>query len=126
MDRPITPAEAAVIEWLLENAAVGKRSGNYQTGKITKDLVVSSVPKCACGCRSLDFLPDGWGNAEIVSDAYAVYPDGLMAGLILWGREGKLALLEIYDLHPESSRRFPEVKYLCLTPPPPGGSTANA
>jgi hypothetical protein len=43
----------------------------------------------------------------MVADALAVYPDAQQAGLILWGREGEIVWLEVYDCHPEASHRFP-------------------
>jgi len=41
-----------------------------------------------------------------------VYSDGQQAGLILWGRDGEIASLEVYDCHPEASRRFPQTSDL--------------
>jgi hypothetical protein len=57
----------------------------------------------------MDFQPDAWGGCRILADAFAIYPDGQQAGLILWGRDGEIALLEIYDCHPNASHRFPEI-----------------
>ncbi len=67
---------------------------------------------CDCGCSSLDFQPDAWRDADIIADTFAVYSDGQQAGLILWGREGEIVLLEVYDCHPGASRRFPEISNL--------------
>jgi hypothetical protein len=49
----------------------------------------------------------------MLADALAVYPDGQTAGLILWGRDGEIVSLEVYDCTPESSPRFPEMSNLC-------------
>ena len=49
----------------------------------------------------------------MVADELAIYPDGQQAGLILWGRDGKIDWLEVYDFHPQSSHRVPDVSYLC-------------
>jgi len=49
----------------------------------------------------------------MLADELAVYPDGQQAGLILWGREGEITWLEVYDFHPESSHRVPDVSNLC-------------
>ena len=72
------------------------------------------VGVCGCGCTSLYFEPEGRrGNVEMLTDELAVYPDGQRAGLILWGREGKIVFLEVYDFEPESSHRVPDASQLC-------------
>jgi hypothetical protein len=48
----------------------------------------------------------------MLADELAVYPDGQQAGLILWGREGRIIWLEVYDCQPESSHRVPDVSNL--------------
>jgi hypothetical protein len=108
VDRAIAPNEAAVIEWLLDHAGVGDVS-DYRNRPIDQLRVVKG---CDCGCASLDFQANAWGGARIIADASALYPDGRRAGLILWGREGELALLEVHDWHPGASHRFPEISNL--------------
>ena len=49
----------------------------------------------------------------MLADELAVYPDGQQAGLILWGREGEIVWLEIYDCQPESSHRVADASNLC-------------
>jgi len=49
----------------------------------------------------------------MLADELAVFPDGQQAGLILWGLEGEIAMLEVYDSQPGSSHRFPDVSDLC-------------
>jgi len=105
MDRAITPHETAVVRWLLDHAAMGDVSAYRQHAP--EELRV--LEGCKCGCSSLDFAPRAWGGAGIIADALAVYPDGLMAGLILWGREGEVVLLEVYECHPGASQRFPQL-----------------
>ncbi len=106
-ERAVTPDEAAVIRWLIEHAAV-KDVTAYQSLRL-EDLRV--VGGCTCGCRSLYFQPLG-APAHMIADALAVYPDGYQAGVILWGREGQISNLEIYEMHPEVARLFPEVSNL--------------
>ncbi len=108
MDRAIAPNEAAVVRWMLDFAAVGDVSA-YRLHSI-EDLRV--LDGCDCGCSSLDFQPNAWTGAGIIADALAVYADGQQAGLILWGRDGQIVLLEVYDCHPNSSHRFPEISNL--------------
>jgi hypothetical protein len=108
MNRAIAPKEAAVIRWLLDHAPVGDVTA-YRI-QATNELRVGKG--CDCGCASLDFQPDAWHSADIIADGVAVYSDGQQAGLILWGRQGAIVLLEIYDCHPGASRRFPELSDL--------------
>jgi len=49
----------------------------------------------------------------MLADVLAVYPDGEQAGLILWGREGEIVWLEVYDFQPGSSHRVSDVSNLC-------------
>jgi hypothetical protein len=107
MDRPITESEAAIVHWLLSHTAIGDVSGYGETS-ISGLRVVGG---CDCGCRSIDFVSDTRGG-ELIADALAVYPDGQEAGLILWGRAGAITALEVYDHHPDSSHRMPEVANL--------------
>jgi hypothetical protein len=108
-ERTITPTEAAVIRWLPDNAPIGDVTA-YRALPVEELRVVGG---CDCGCSTLDFQPHAWGpGSAIIADAYAVYPDGKTAGLILWAREGEIASLEVYDCHPEASHRAPEVSDL--------------
>jgi hypothetical protein len=106
--RAIAPNEAAVVRWLLDHAAIEDVT-NYRIHPVEQLRVVKG---CDCGCSSLDFQPNAWGGANIIADASAVYSDGQKAGLILWGRESEIVLLEVYDWHPDASRRFPEISNL--------------
>ena len=108
MDRPLAPNEACVLRWLLDNAAVGDVTA-YRRRPIEELRVHKG---CDCGCSSLAFQPRAWGGAKIIADASAVYCDGQQAGLILWGRDGEIVLLEVHDWHPNASHRFPEIANL--------------
>ena len=103
--RPVTPHEAAVLRWLLQNAATRHAPG-YQTYPVEQLRVIDG---CKCGCTSLDFAPGAWGGGTIIADAIALYPDRQQAGLILWARDGEITSLEVYDCHPGASHRFPEI-----------------
>ena len=107
MDRSVTPEEAGVVQWLLEHASVGDITP-YRLRPIEELRVVGG---CDCGCSSLHFEGDRRG-ARIIADALAVYSDSQQAGLILWGREGEILSLEVYELHPGASCRFPEIRDL--------------
>jgi len=103
-ERAISEPEASVIGWLLDRAALGDIT-EYRRRPVNQLRVIGG---CDCGCTSLDFRPHLRG-ARIIADALAVYSDGQQAGLILWGWEGEIIWLEVYDCHPEASHRFPKV-----------------
>jgi hypothetical protein len=108
MDRAISPDEVKVVNWLLDHALVDATS--YRLRPLEELRVVGG---CGCGCTSLDFKPpQERGRLKMLADELAVYPDGQRAGLILWGHEGEIVLLEVYDFEPGSSHRFPDVSAL--------------
>jgi hypothetical protein len=106
--RSIAPGEITVLEWLLDNAGIRDVSA-YRIRPLSELRVVS---RCDCGCVSLTFQSGGWGNAKIIADARAAYPDGQLAGIILWGRDGEIVLMEVHDYHPNSSHRVLEIANL--------------
>lgn len=109
MERAISANEVKVVNWLLDHALVDVTG--YRLRPVEELRVVG---RCACGCASLYFEPEEQrGKVQMLADELALYPDGQRAGLILWGREGKIVWLEVYDMHPESSHRTPDVSNLC-------------
>jgi len=109
MDRAISPNEAKVVNWLLDHALVDVTA--YRLHSIEELRVVGG---CGCGCSSLYFKPqEQRGKLQMLADELAVYPDGQQAGLMLWGCEGEIAWLEVYDFQPESSHRVPDTSNLC-------------
>ena len=107
VDRQIAPEEAAVIRWLLDNSYIPDVSA--YTGISTESLRV--VVECTCGCRSINFSTNTAG-ASIISDALAVYSDGLEAELILWGRDDQVIALEVIDHAEGTSGRLPQLSDL--------------
>ena len=109
MDRPIVQHEAGVVRWLLDHATIGD-GVVYRAAPVEQLRVVHG---CECGCASLYFeTKQSGGRARIIADALAVYADGQQAGLILWGRDGRIVWLEIYDCDLGASHRFPEIDNL--------------
>jgi hypothetical protein len=109
MERAISPNEVKVVNWLLDHALVDVTG--YRLHPVEELRVVG---RCACGCASLYFEPEGQrGKVQMLADELAIYPDGQQAGVMLWGREGKIVWLEVYDFQPESSHRVPDVSNLC-------------
>jgi hypothetical protein len=102
--RSITPEEAALIQWLLDHAAMTDVTA-YRAEPPGELRVIGG---CNCGCTSVDFQEDRRG-AKIIADAVAFYSDGQRAGLILWGRDRAILSLEVYDFHPGASHRLPEI-----------------
>jgi len=103
-ERDITEHEAALIEWLLDQAPM-RDVAEYRTRAVTSLRVVGA---CDCGCASLDFLSKTSGPMMMLADSVAVYPDKKQAGLIVWGRAKEIVLLEVYEMHPVADR-FPEI-----------------
>jgi hypothetical protein len=48
---------------------------------------------------------------HILAEAFALWPDGAKVGVILWGAEGRLLGIELYELDPGLDR-FPTVQVL--------------
>jgi hypothetical protein len=109
MDRAISPNEVEVVNWLLDHALVDVTA--YRLQPVEQLRVVG---ECTCGCTTLDFKPvEQQGGKKRLADELAIYPDGRQAGLILWGLEDEVVMLEVHDFQPGSSHRFPEVSNLC-------------
>ena len=119
--RPISPQELAVVRWLLDHAATGDvfalNVGALEEARVT--------PGCTCGCTSVDFVQGGPRDESfIAADAFAVWPDGERAGVMLWARRDQITGIEVYDLDPDTSRRVitPELLQKAdWTQPPPSG-----
>jgi hypothetical protein len=100
--------EIAIVRWMLDNGAVGDVAAYREV--CLDDLHV--VEGCACGCVSVDFEKGARGHAKVIAQAEAKYPDGVRAGLILWGKEDRIVLLEVYDMDTDSSHRMPSIENL--------------
>jgi hypothetical protein len=118
-ERRITTEEIEVVSWLLANASM-KDVSEYRVEHLADAHVVSS---CRCGCASIDFVFNEGGagvatgtaglrSTAILAEAFAQWPDGARAGVMLWAAEGKLLGIELYDLGSDASRRFPTVEVL--------------
>lgn len=107
--RPIGPAEAELVLWLLTRA--GQRSGADALATQVAGLLVAS--QCDCGCPSVDFLVEGLSaTASIVAEAEGQALDGTQLGVILWARAGRLSGLEVYDLGDSVTRALPRPEHL--------------
>jgi hypothetical protein len=104
-ERDITTHEAAIVEWLLDHAAM-RDVTPYRTTPITSLRVVGG---CDCGCSSLDFHSNTNGSVTMLADAVAVYADQQKAGLILWGRANEIVWLEMVEMDPAVNHRVPDI-----------------
>jgi len=94
-DRPISPAEAQLVTWLLLNARMG--DDRSELAASVGDLRV--VGRCGCGCPSIDFVEHGQDSGAFpIASAYGTTAEGAMAGLIVWERDGAVSGLELCEL----------------------------
>ena len=92
--RPISEAEAAVVERALAVAATDESAPALS--RSVRALQV--VGRCDCGCASVDFCRPAPGEiAHMVADAVAKAPNGEGLGLIIWALNGHLSGLEVYS-----------------------------
>jgi hypothetical protein len=93
-ERPISPAEAAIVRWMVLNAPVRGSTVHLEPGV----AALRVVGRCSCGCPSVDFASHGQAPpARPIADAIGRTQDGVEVGVILWGRENVITGLEIYE-----------------------------
>jgi len=108
-NRPITASEAAVVGWLLDNASI-EGSLSHLIESVARLRVVGL---CGCGCASVDFEPAGQsGTARPIADAVAKDDQGRRCGVILWGLDGAISGLEVYEGEPGSAKALPSIDSL--------------
>jgi hypothetical protein len=95
--RPLTTEELALLNWVLEHGVPEAKTFAPQVEKI------HATPWCDCGCPSIslhveDGLPLGSFPYSVISDVLAKTPEGKKMGILLFQKEGKLSLLEMYSL----------------------------
>jgi len=96
-DRPLTPAEQKLIQWLLEH---GSAEAMVYLPQLGKARVVS---RCSCGCASIDFAIDGvvpllTAPMGILADFQWKVGNGPLFGVFVFARSGLLAGLEIWSV----------------------------
>ena len=103
--KAITESEIAVLQWLLEHAAVGDVVA-YRAKALDQLQVRPCCDMCA-GLLFQDAQPIKVGF-QMLADALAVYPDGQIAGVLLWASGGEFAWLELHDTVTDgTAKRFP-------------------
>ena len=112
-DRPISPAEAALVSWLLLNAPMGCDT----TGRTASVDDLRVVGRCSCGCPSVDFVAGGQSSGAFpIASAYGTTADGVVAALIVWERDGVVSGLELCELD-EPVRSLPLIDTLTMMSP---------
>jgi hypothetical protein len=108
--RALTVEERQLVEWLIEH---GIPEAKLYSPQLPGLHVVS---RCSCGCPTVDFAVEGSevsavGPSHILADFMGKTPDGIDAGVILHGREGKISELEVYPLH-QTPALLPKIETL--------------
>lgn len=105
-DRPISPAEAEIVVWLLAHASVAGPLAHLEPTV----PALRVVGRCSCGCPSIDFVR-GRVASGLLADATGRSANGVEMGVILWGQPGAITGLELYELG-RPVRSLPEVSSL--------------
>jgi hypothetical protein len=87
----------ALLNWLLEHGLPGAKTFAPQVEKIR------ATPWCDCGCPSISLhieegAPLGTCSSNVISDFVGMTPERKKVGLLLFQKDGKLDLLEEYQL----------------------------
>jgi hypothetical protein len=108
-DRSLTEAETALVTWLVRHPDPSVSILDAQ-----KDLsLLRVVGRCGCGCASVDFVAKGQcRGARPIANAIGKDSSGRECGIILWGREGHITGLEVYEHYPGSAAEVPALETL--------------
>ncbi len=96
-NRPLSPEERALVEWLIEN-------GGPETKDFAQQVAgLHVVARCSCGCPTVDLAVataqvSTTGPSLILGDFLGSTPEGVEVGVTLHAREGAISELEIYPL----------------------------
>jgi hypothetical protein len=95
--RPLTAEELKLLIWLLEHGLPEAKTFAPQVEKIR------ATPWCDCGCPSISLhveegAPLGISSHSPIADVVGTTQEGKKVGLLLFQKDGKLNLLEEYEL----------------------------
>ena len=95
--RPLTPGELALLDWLLEHGLPEAKTFAPQLEKLR------ATRWCDCGCPSIalhvdEGSPLGTGSSSVIADVDGRTPEGKKIGVLLFQRDGKLSILEVYSM----------------------------
>jgi hypothetical protein len=95
-DRPLSDEERVLLAWLIEH-------GTPEASEFATQLSSARVVgRCRCGCPTIDLGINGAkertvGGSQVLADFMGETPDGLLVGVALHAREGKLSELEVWN-----------------------------
>jgi len=94
VNRLLSVAERALIEWLLNNGISEATTYKIQLPN------VHVVSTCSCGCPTVDLASGDkaertTGPSQILADAEGFSPEGVPVNVILHARENELSELEV-------------------------------
>lgn len=101
MSRPLTPAERAVLDFLLAGDFPGAAELRAQLPTVR----VSGG--CRCGCPTIDLVVDDAAPAAALNGRVAAEADAPDGGIILFADEGRLSELEYWSTGDETPAEFP-------------------
>jgi hypothetical protein len=96
--RPLSSEELGLLRWVLEHGGETARSFLPQLEGIR------AVRWCDCGCPSIRLLTEPnapkveLGVDKVVCDVFGTTPENEKAGILIFQKEGRLDLMEIYSL----------------------------
>jgi hypothetical protein len=90
--RDLPRDEANLVRWLVEH---GKPEAREFILELDELRVVS---RCPCGCPSINFVLDGSGGMQILSDYVYEDTDGHTIGVFAFAQNGILAGIEVWSI----------------------------
>ena len=86
-----------MLDWLLEHGLPEAKTFAPQLEKLR------ATRWCDCGCPSIvlhvdEGSPLGTGSSSVIADVDGRTPEGKKIGVLLFQRDGKLSILEVYSM----------------------------
>ena len=114
MNRELSPAERALVQWVVEHSAAEPQA---LLAQIPHLHVVGS---CGCGCPTIELALASTPRPQVVgypvAEAQGHSPEGVLVGVIVFANAGVLTELEIYSITGEGPYSLPSPE--SLTPVP--------
>jgi hypothetical protein len=97
LPRLLTSEEMKLLNWLLENGLPEAKTFAPQVEGIR------ATPWCDCGCPSISLHVEegvalGRSSNAVISDVVGKTPEGKKIGVLLFQKNGKLSILEVYEM----------------------------
>lgn len=105
MNRPLTPAEAHLVRWMLEHGGPAA-----QTFLAQLERAQVTPWRCPCGCASLELAIEGLaeptGGLRPIAD-FVWGTDETLCGIFAYQRDSMLAGVEVYGLTGDAPQELP-------------------